>query len=86
MQNEKNKYSKAFGLILYIFFGGAKEHHHTQQEVAEALGMQVADLSNKIHHGRKFSLDDFIKICEHLEVKDYNEVIQEIKDYANQHI
>ena len=86
MQNEKNKYSKAFGLILYIFFGGAKEHHHTQQEVAEVLGMQVADLSRKIHHGRKFSLDDFIKICEHLEVEDYNEVIKEIKGYADKHI
>lgn len=79
MQNEKNKYSKAFGKWLYDYL---IKTHQTQQELADALDINPADLSRKIHQGRKFTMDDFIKICNYLGVTDYTEIIIYIQEVS----
>ena len=73
---QRNEYSKKFGSFLYNYLPKIKR---TQAEVACSLDITHADLSRKILNGRKFSIDEFIKICDYLNM-DYNETIKEIKN------
>lgn len=73
----KREFSIAFGEALADVI---HDTGHTQKEVADVLCMQSADLTRKLHHGRVFTIDEFIIACDYLDI-DYNTMVSIAKYY-----
>ena len=74
----KREFSIAFGKALADVI---RDTGHTQKEVTDVLCMQSADLTRKLHHGRVFTVDEFVAVCDFLEM-DYSTAVSIAKYYG----